>query len=311
MILTCPSCSTRYFADDASIGSNGRSVRCAACAHTWFVEPQLELRDTFDTVGEREITAPLTRASVERLRRASQSQSSATAPLSSAARFRVQQADRLRKERVRAAVLAWGATGLTLVATTGSALAFREDVARIWPKTASAYAAVGLDVNIFGLEIADLDVEFVYDETQPILVVRGAVTNIGRDDKQAPVVRLGLRDRAGQEIQHVFAQLPNDLIAAGGALPFEVRIENPDLGAADLEATFSSMGEAARALQARAEQADTPISAYGDGSAPLDLTPAHLLDGAGATTLGSAEPFGDGPDGLAPRQSWTTDGGNG
>jgi hypothetical protein len=275
------------------------------------VEPQLELRDTFDASGERASPAPLTRASVERLRRASQSAAPSRAPLSSAARFRSQQADRLRKERVRAAVLAWGATGVALTATTGSALAFREDVARIWPKTASAYAAVGLDVNIFGLEFADLDVEFVYDETQPILVVRGAVTNIGRDDKTAPIVRLSLRDQAGQEIQHVFAQLPNDLIAAGGALPFEVRIENPDLGAADLEATFASLGEAGAALQANAAGAETQVeAATGEGAAALDLSPAMMLEGSPAS-FGAAEAFGEGVDGLAPRQSWTTDGGNG
>lgn len=38
MILICPSCATRYYAADHTIGVEGRNVRCATCGHGWFAK---------------------------------------------------------------------------------------------------------------------------------------------------------------------------------------------------------------------------------------------------------------------------------
>src|SRR5579872_5537623 len=35
MILTCPSCATRYQADAAKFLPAGRNVKCAKCGHVW------------------------------------------------------------------------------------------------------------------------------------------------------------------------------------------------------------------------------------------------------------------------------------
>ncbi len=39
MILICPACKTRYLVPDSAVGAGGRQVRCAACKHSWHLEP--------------------------------------------------------------------------------------------------------------------------------------------------------------------------------------------------------------------------------------------------------------------------------
>lgn len=242
MILTCSSCSTRYYADDAAIGAAGRTVRCAACGFSWFAEPQLELREAAEAPvqAERSRPEPLTRERVERLRKAAEQPGPAP---SAAAKFRAQQAERMRRERARAAVAVWGATGVALAASATGAVAFRQDVAEMWPRSASAFAALGLDVNVYGLEFYDLTVERAFDGATPILLVSGEVRNIGRDEKLVPPVRVSLRDSRSNEIFDLVNVVTDQPLAAGGATQFQIRVENPPADAVDLEATFASFAE--------------------------------------------------------------------
>jgi predicted Zn finger-like uncharacterized protein len=290
MILTCTSCSTRYYTDDAAIGASGRTVRCAACGHSWFAEPQLTLHARAgEAPAQRTKQEPLTRERVERLRRAAEQPGPAP---SAAAKFRAQQAERMRRERGRAAIAAWGATGVAFAASAAGMVVFRQDVAELWPRSASAFAALGLDVNVYGLEFYDLAVERAFDGPTPILLVSGEVRNIGRDDKMIPPVRISLRDENSNEIFEIVHAMDTAPVVAGAAAAFQIRLENPPADAVDLEATFASFAEAnaANATPQAPESHDAPLELH----EPLDEE-GHAAEAPAA--------FNDvGPiDGLAPR----------
>jgi predicted Zn finger-like uncharacterized protein len=286
MILTCTSCSTRYYADDSSIGASGRTVRCAACGHSWFAEPQLVLQHEAERI-ESAGPEPLTRERVERLRRAAEQPGPAP---SAAAKFRQQQADRMRRDRNRAA----------LAASAAGMVVFRQDVAELWPRSASAFAALGLDVNVYGLEFYDLSVERAFDGPTPILLVSGEVRNIGHQEKLAPPLRLSLRDSNSHELYHVVHVLSQTPLAAGASAPFQIRVENPPADAVDMEAAFASMTEAYAASQEEHQQAApaaAQAAAPANGEAPLELRDPISVDGHGAPAAFNTQ------DGLAPRFS--------
>jgi predicted Zn finger-like uncharacterized protein len=45
MIISCPSCATRYDVDDDRFSPDGRSVRCAECGESWFVPAPRPIED--------------------------------------------------------------------------------------------------------------------------------------------------------------------------------------------------------------------------------------------------------------------------
>jgi predicted Zn finger-like uncharacterized protein len=53
MLIVCPSCTTSYLIDPASVGAGGRNVRCARCKMTWFAgapKPASEVTAFVDSV---------------------------------------------------------------------------------------------------------------------------------------------------------------------------------------------------------------------------------------------------------------------
>ncbi|MEO0981904.1 MAG: MJ0042-type zinc finger domain-containing protein [Pseudomonadota bacterium] len=207
MILSCPSCEVQYFADEATIGESGRTVKCASCGHSWHVAPP----------------------SVE-------------PPKGAHETYRLRRSQRLRKRSRAAAVTAWAATATAFFVMGAGAVVLRDDVARYWPESAAAYKAAGLDVNRFGLEFGVTEAQRTFDGTTPILTVSGEAVSVSRVDRASPSVRIGLRDETGREVADVLTSIEPGVIPAGEAGRFSAVIESPPIEAFEIELSFVAEG---------------------------------------------------------------------
>lgn len=240
MILTCASCSSRYYASDDSIGA-GRMVRCAACGYEWLAEPSLVLEKAVEAPQDGGAPARLTRELVERLRGQPRAPAAAQAPTSPAALIRARQAKRERRHRLLQAGAAWGVAAAGVAAVFGAGAAARDGLAQAWPQSATLFEALGLEVNAYGLTIEDVAVDWEQGSDQTVRV-HGLVRNLREEPVQAPPLRLVLRDAAGAEAAAVVAHPARAVLAPLGITTFEARFQRPPREAVGLEVLFTRLG---------------------------------------------------------------------
>ena len=216
MILTCPSCATSYFTPDDAIGANGRTVRCKTCKHTW--------RATLEEPLELSATAAEEPVSFGR-RDEPESLAETPAPeLPKAFRARAEQQRRLRRAATHGVVWAGVASGFA--ALLGAAWLFRVEVVEMAPRTAAAYAAVGLTVNPTGLDFEAISAKPMPNDPGKVLV-SGALRNVRDNERIAPPVRVALLDAHGAEIGHAVVRIDAAPVLPGKVQGFAVIIADP------------------------------------------------------------------------------------
>jgi predicted Zn finger-like uncharacterized protein len=234
MILVCPSCDTRYFADDSAIGNDGRRVRCVSCGHSWFAKMQEEGAPA----APAEDTG-LTREQVERLRQTAAANSAARA--GPHAEYRAREHARRKRERHRASVIAWVVGFVVFAGAAGGAIVFRNEIANAFPRAASLYRLVGLDVNRFGLALEGVDAKRSFDGTTPVLTVTGSAVNKSDEPREAPKLRVVLRDEDGKQVKEWTDQLSVATLGPGERVEFTSRFEAPPVETYRLTVTFAPL----------------------------------------------------------------------
>jgi predicted Zn finger-like uncharacterized protein len=219
MILTCPACATSYFVPDDAFGANGRTVRCQSCAHSWHATADEPLELKAEAVPATPVASePVTASAPESL-------AETPAPeLPKAYRARAETARRTRRAAMHGA--AWAGVASIFVGLLAGAWLFRVDVVDVLPRTAVAYAAVGMPVNVTGLEFEAVGARAL-PETPDKVMVSGALRNIREREIVAPAVRVALLDDHGAEIAHAVVRTDGAPVLPGQVSGFAVLLADP------------------------------------------------------------------------------------
>ena len=216
-------------------------MRCSACGNRWTAEGQADLELFVDPEAgalakdaDKAEETPVSDLPGEELPKV----------------FR-QKANQERRVREAATVgVVWAGMAVALMGLVLGGVVFRGSVVEMWPRTASAFAAVGLDVNRVGLEIEDVAAEAALQDGHAALAVSGVMRNVADHPVTAPPLRISLLNKAGKVIAVKLASPADPLIPPGETRHFALAMLDPPTTAATLEVSFElkkgAKGEAAR-----------------------------------------------------------------
>ena len=245
MILTCPSCRTRYQTDGANFKAPGRNVRCAKCGTVWFeAAPEPEAAAEPDPV-----LVPVIPALQPAMADAPQLAAvDGTLDFAPAARSEEPKADAVEiPRRSRGTALAQSVGWMALIFLIGTigwgTVQYRETIASLWPQSASLYAAMGLPVNIRGITLTNIAYKQEYEDGQPVLSVTGKVVNISKREQAVPEIRVVLLDDAKHELYHWTFDAGIPTLKPGSESPFTTRLSSPPPEARNLNVRFSEAGD--------------------------------------------------------------------
>ena len=250
MILECPECSTRYLVPDSAIGTEGRTVRCANCRHSWFQDPPppepapapppvAESEPAFEsaTPADEELERPafLEPAAIPSARPAAPAESVIPAPDYDAFAHRPPFRPR-RNTSKRWTVIAVLA-GLLMIAGVGAIL---------FLGAPGLLAKIGLPIGAqeSPLRLKDNPIERRgLENGSELFAVSGQVSNPSSERQRVPDIRAELRDAQGRIVYSWTITPQQRTLNPGGTIDFNSAKLDVPANSKRLELSFA--GEAA------------------------------------------------------------------
>ncbi len=223
MILTCPTCATRFVIDPDALGGQGRSVRCGACGNTWHQQaaapaaaydpPPLGLDDV--------VTAPL---------------------------------DERSRGRGLAGMASRFAVWCMFIGVIGSIVwggyRYRQEIVNRWPVATRVYDFLDIRVRApagYGLDVpkGTIRARRASENGVPILVISGEIVNNSAKPMQVGRMRITLLDEdAGNanELRSWVFTPGSRTLGPSKRMGFQTSISNPPRGARAVRIKFITGG---------------------------------------------------------------------
>ncbi len=256
MIITCPHCQTKYQVAYQAIGSAGRKVQCAHCQLAWNQRPDEPDRDPDGAVQqaiselvedgldealqseEKAVAAELGVRSI---------QSDQEAGKIDPAVIRRRQRAFFRRQNAMIAGLPFAklrrmarvAGVLALAGLITGAYIGRGPLVRHYPDLAGVYEAMGLEVNVVGLDISKATTLRTLREGKEVLVVAAQITGLNKKPTPVPPVIVTLLDDGGQAVFEWRAVPKIGDLMVGERADFETQLVMPPVDASRVRLSFS------------------------------------------------------------------------
>lgn len=247
MQIVCPTCATRYEVSAFSIGTDGRSVRCARCQAVWLASPTDAVE--IGTAGEtppavnpkatqsgdplgHPIDLDASRSPLIIDETAADASSDAQvsdgrmeAEIASLAAYRSRRHGYRRSHRKARRRLPLAIAALLLI--IGGLIGLRTEIVRRAPQMATLYSAIGMPVNLRKLAFTDIRMTRETKDGVPVLLIEGTIVSTSATPVAVPRLRLALRNAAGAELKSWTAPSPQAKLAPFESLAFQSRLASP------------------------------------------------------------------------------------
>ncbi|MEO6013461.1 MAG: MJ0042-type zinc finger domain-containing protein [Devosia sp.] len=284
VVIACPNCGTRYQVPFATIGAAGREVQCAQCSKPWHamadIPPPAAIDEdilfpgqetALDAAFEAEARAlepahpaalPQSLATDPEYERTLAEIKAAIAPKAKKAEINAIDPALLKKstqsfnmrqaklsKRLPMARLRRTARLAALIALVGLLLAgfvMRTEIVRAFPSLAGLYSAIGLPVNVVGLEFEASKTLTSFRDGKPVMLITAKIRSVASRVVPVPPVLVSLLD-AKDAIVYEWTVTPKaPEMEPGEIQEFSTEINAPPDGAAKVRLSFiNSRGTAA------------------------------------------------------------------
>jgi hypothetical protein len=131
------------------------------------------------------------------------------------------------------------ATIMAIVLGSMSLLGLKEEIVRVVPATNAVYAALGLPVNLRGLEFRGVKSVLSEERSQRLLNVHGEIANLRPGLTQIPPIELVVQGEDGRALYRWTAVAPKPKLGANETIAFEARLVAPPEAGRDVRVRFA------------------------------------------------------------------------
>ena len=141
------------------------------------------------------------------------------------------------------------AAALLIFIGLGASVVLRARMVAALPQTAQLFAAMGLPVNLRGLEIRNVGSTIVVEQGVPQLIVEGELVNIRNAETKLSRLRFSVRSDKGQEVYSWKAAVEKSALEVGEVLKFRRKLASPPEAAFDVAVRFETRGDMVAGVQ--------------------------------------------------------------